>query len=83
MESQTIKYAVNPDKLKIVTGTDEFGNVYGIREAQKKLCKKLGLKDMPQLILSEYGTPYGMLGASETDEIFSQSFKSEKEYLII
>ena len=39
MESQTIKYAVNPDKLKIVTGTDEFGNVYGIREAQKNYGK--------------------------------------------
>ena len=39
MESQTIEYAVNPDKLKIVTGTDEFGNVYGIREAQKNYGK--------------------------------------------
>ncbi len=61
--------------------SDEFGDVYGTREAQKKLWKKLGLKDMPQLIPSEYGTPYGMLGPSETDEIFSQRFKSEKEYL--
>ena len=61
--------------------SDEFGDVYGIKEAQKKFWKILGLKNIPQLIPSEYGAPYGMLGPSKTEEILSEQFKSKKEYL--
>ena len=61
--------------------SDEFGDVYGIKEAQKKFWKILGLKNMPQLIPSEYGAPYGMLGPSKTEKILSEQFKSKKEYL--
>ncbi len=61
--------------------SDEFGDIYGIKEAHEKIRKKFGLRNMPQLIPSEYGNPYGMLGPSKTDEIFSMQFKSEKEYL--